>query len=182
MNSASLCNLAGRYDNPLPPWFLAPIDSLKIPAREWSGMAGVREDWMIYRGPGFLAIVLFSSMPNPSPPSLVIMLSIFLSLPMCCRSRLLAGKGGEGGRGAESYDRKKAWSSIINRSILSGRGRRQNEIKAESLLGSVGISFCLWSRGKSQRRRGKKERGQGLGCAVKCKYKRLWSNIFSLLR
>jgi hypothetical protein len=32
MNSASLCSLAGRYDNPFPPRFLAPIDSLKIPA------------------------------------------------------------------------------------------------------------------------------------------------------
>ncbi len=27
------CSLAGRYDNPLPPRFLAPIDSLKIPAQ-----------------------------------------------------------------------------------------------------------------------------------------------------
>jgi hypothetical protein len=33
MNSASLCSLAGRYANPLPPRFLAPIDSLKIPAQ-----------------------------------------------------------------------------------------------------------------------------------------------------
>jgi hypothetical protein len=32
MNSSSLCSLAGRYDNPIPPRFLAPIDSLKIPA------------------------------------------------------------------------------------------------------------------------------------------------------
>ncbi len=32
MNSASLCNLAGRYDNPIPTRFLAPIDCLKIPA------------------------------------------------------------------------------------------------------------------------------------------------------
>jgi hypothetical protein len=32
MNSASLCSLAGRYDNPLPPRFLAPIDFLKISA------------------------------------------------------------------------------------------------------------------------------------------------------
>ncbi len=32
MNSAILCSLAGRYDNPIPPQFLAPIDSLKIPA------------------------------------------------------------------------------------------------------------------------------------------------------
>ncbi len=32
INSANLCSLAGRYDNPIPPRFLAPIDSLKIPA------------------------------------------------------------------------------------------------------------------------------------------------------
>jgi hypothetical protein len=32
MNSASLYSLAGRYDNPIPPRFLAPIDCLKIQA------------------------------------------------------------------------------------------------------------------------------------------------------
>jgi hypothetical protein len=32
MNSASLCGLAGRYDNLIPDRFLAPIDFLKIPA------------------------------------------------------------------------------------------------------------------------------------------------------
>jgi hypothetical protein len=32
MNSASLESLAGRYDNTIPPRFLAPIDCLKIPA------------------------------------------------------------------------------------------------------------------------------------------------------
>ncbi len=32
INSASLCSLAGRYDNPVPTWFLAPIDCSKIPA------------------------------------------------------------------------------------------------------------------------------------------------------
>jgi hypothetical protein len=31
-DSASLCSLAGRYDNPVPSRFLAPIDCLKIPA------------------------------------------------------------------------------------------------------------------------------------------------------
>jgi hypothetical protein len=31
MNSASLSSLAGRYDNPIPTRFLAPIDCLKIP-------------------------------------------------------------------------------------------------------------------------------------------------------
>jgi hypothetical protein len=33
MNSASLCSLAGQYDNTIPPRFLAPIDSIKIPAQ-----------------------------------------------------------------------------------------------------------------------------------------------------
>jgi hypothetical protein len=35
MNSASLRSLAGQYDNPIPPQFLAPIpiDFLKIPAQ-----------------------------------------------------------------------------------------------------------------------------------------------------
>jgi len=33
MNSASLCSLAGQYDNPIPTRFLAPIDCLKIPAQ-----------------------------------------------------------------------------------------------------------------------------------------------------
>jgi hypothetical protein len=32
MNSASRCSLSGRYDNPIPNRFLAPIDCLKIPA------------------------------------------------------------------------------------------------------------------------------------------------------
>ncbi len=27
------CSLAGRYDNPIPPRFLAPIDCIKIPAQ-----------------------------------------------------------------------------------------------------------------------------------------------------
>jgi hypothetical protein len=34
INSASLCSLAGRYDNPIPTRCLAPIDFLKIPAQE----------------------------------------------------------------------------------------------------------------------------------------------------
>ncbi len=32
MNSAGLCSLAGRYDNPIPTRYLAPIDCLQIPA------------------------------------------------------------------------------------------------------------------------------------------------------
>ncbi len=33
MNSASLCGLAGRYENPIPTRCLAPIECLKIPAQ-----------------------------------------------------------------------------------------------------------------------------------------------------
>jgi hypothetical protein len=33
INSASLCRLAGRYDNPIPSRCLAPIEFLKIPAQ-----------------------------------------------------------------------------------------------------------------------------------------------------
>ncbi len=33
INSACLCSLAGRYDNPIPPRFLAPKDCLKFPAQ-----------------------------------------------------------------------------------------------------------------------------------------------------
>jgi hypothetical protein len=33
-NFARLCRLAGRYDNPIPSRFLAPIDCSKIPALE----------------------------------------------------------------------------------------------------------------------------------------------------
>ncbi len=37
LNSASLCSLVSRYDNPIPTRFLAPIDCLKIPALvKWS--------------------------------------------------------------------------------------------------------------------------------------------------
>jgi hypothetical protein len=32
IKSASLCSMAGRYDNPIPTRCLAPIDFLKIPA------------------------------------------------------------------------------------------------------------------------------------------------------
>jgi hypothetical protein len=39
MNSVSLCSLAGRYDNPIPTWFLAPIDCLKIPAQRLHSQA-----------------------------------------------------------------------------------------------------------------------------------------------
>jgi hypothetical protein len=56
-----------------------------------------REYWMIYRGPGFLAVVWFGISPTPShTTSPVSKLSLFLSLPVCRRSSLLTEKGGRG--------------------------------------------------------------------------------------
>jgi hypothetical protein len=43
-NSARLCSLAGRYDNPLPTQFLAPTDCLKIPAQYSSGLFSSKTD------------------------------------------------------------------------------------------------------------------------------------------
>ncbi len=77
---------------------------------------GPREYCMIYRGPGFLTGVWFGSSDTLSRQQVV--LSLFLSLPVCRRLSLLTGEGGWGGRGAKSYGDEKAWSAI-NNSILS---------------------------------------------------------------
>jgi hypothetical protein len=60
---------------------------------------------MICRGPSF-SLWPQNSAPRPPPPPLF----LFLSRPVCRRSRSLTESvgGGGGGRGAESYDRKKA--------------------------------------------------------------------------
>jgi hypothetical protein len=49
MNSASLCSLAGRYDNPIPTRFLATIDCLKIPALD-SGLSLINLRQVIHHG------------------------------------------------------------------------------------------------------------------------------------
>ncbi len=45
INSASLCSLAGRYNNPIPTRFLAPIDCLKIPEQELGEKRGRQQWW-----------------------------------------------------------------------------------------------------------------------------------------
>ncbi len=80
--------------------------------------------WMIYRGPSFLSfllVVLNSHTPPPPTSPLYRQQIVSLSQSSCVSPiQLTDGKGGGGGRrGAEPYDRKKAWSSI-NCSILSG--------------------------------------------------------------
>ncbi len=101
---------------PLPPSL--PFRSLHKNINVWTS-----EYSMIYRGPGFLAAVWFGSTPNTPPP-----LSRQQARPathrrLRKRDNLLAHRKGGGsggrGRGAESYDPKKARPSI-NHSILSG--------------------------------------------------------------
>jgi hypothetical protein len=68
---------------------------------------------MIYRGPGFLAVVGFGSSSTPRA-SLLSRLFLFLNILV----KLTDGRG-EGGQGAKSYDWGKACPSV-NHSILSG--------------------------------------------------------------
>jgi hypothetical protein len=42
INSASLCSLAGRYDNPIPTRCLVPIEFLKIPALRGDNFRGIQ--------------------------------------------------------------------------------------------------------------------------------------------
>ncbi len=78
-----------------------------------------REYWLIYRGPGYLAVVWFGSSPTP-----VSKLDRRHTGRLRKRDNFLTGEGGRGGwpRG-KSYDRKEAWSSIIH-SILSISGSK----------------------------------------------------------
>ncbi len=67
MNSTSLCRLAGRYDNHIPPRFLGTIDCLKIPAllvfsdrektnRVISANATIRIGVIYYTGANFVRV------------------------------------------------------------------------------------------------------------------------------
>ncbi len=78
----------------------------------------IREFWMIYRGPGFHAILWFGSSSTPSPLSSKQIVS--LSQSSCVSPVELTGRWGKGwyGGGAKSYDIEKAWS-LINHPILS---------------------------------------------------------------
>ncbi len=101
MNSASLCSQAGRYDNPIPPRFLVPIDYLKIPAQ-------ISCDGVDYRVPGFL-----SSRPNwiprPFPAS-----ESCPSFGSKGGAHSLAGKGGEEPIQTKGQTAKPAKPSRIN--------------------------------------------------------------------
>jgi hypothetical protein len=89
-----------------------------------------REYWMIYRGPGFLVVMGFGSLSNPSPPS---QQDVFhtLSVSFCVR-------GGDG-QGAKSYDREKAWPSIYHSNAFLMLTRRTLRIMIDIEVG-LGMS------------------------------------------
>jgi hypothetical protein len=76
---------------------------------------------MIYRGPGFLAVIWllsatpFSFLYRQRVVFLLSRSSCVLPVELTCRKR---GRGADWCRGAESYDRENAWPSL-NHSILS---------------------------------------------------------------
>ena len=59
MNSASL---AGRYDNPVPTRFLAPIDCLKIPAQD-SGQIFKDDTNGLYSNSDIFFVLLYANDP-----------------------------------------------------------------------------------------------------------------------
>ncbi len=81
-----------------------------------------REYWMVNRGPGFLVVVWFDSFQSPLLSSPVSKLVGRHTGRQRKRDNLLTG---ESGGGAQSYDWKKAWSSI-NYSVLSERRHTHN--------------------------------------------------------
>jgi hypothetical protein len=101
------------------------------------------EYWLMYRGPGFLVVVLFGS--QPTPPALSCQQVVALSQSSCVSPAKLAdGEGGGGG--AKSYDGRKAWSSI-KYSILSDNTRPQGCYSETGVQIAMERNFvCLWRR------------------------------------
>ncbi len=96
MNSASLCSLAGRYDNPIPPRFLDPIGFLKIPAQEegiltWRIKKVERRDaGIVLQDANSFIVLIYSNLISPDVTTtdissflislLVLHLSVFLKV------------------------------------------------------------------------------------------------------
>jgi hypothetical protein len=91
-----------------------------------SFMVRVRESFVNYRGPGFLAVVWFVSLPPPFSRQKVGPWTLDIGR-LRKRDNLLTGEG----EGAKSCDGEKAWSSI-NHSIISGYSDRSKSNVAGS--------------------------------------------------
>jgi hypothetical protein len=69
VNSASLRSLLGRYDNPIPTRFLAPIDCLKIPALELNKSPAAKsvQSYLVYGKPSETVKNYITKSPLLSP-------------------------------------------------------------------------------------------------------------------
>ncbi len=76
-------SLAGRYDNPIPARFLAPIDCLKIPA-------------LVTQPGGIGSLGSILGLLN-SLKILSVQQEHFGAVPECCPPKTLSGMGGGGG-------------------------------------------------------------------------------------
>jgi hypothetical protein len=65
---------------------------------------------IIFRGPGFIAVECLA--PSPPPPLLLLSASCISFSVFLCVAWSSLSMGEEGGGGAKSYARKKAWPSI----------------------------------------------------------------------
>ncbi len=116
-----------------------------------------REYWIIFRGPGFPAVVWFGSKPPP-PPTLpptsftTFRQQIFsLSLPVCRQLSLLTGEGSGRGRSQTIPPSDQVLSSM-NHSILSeldpvSNGFDTHEVKTTNVSGKgpgfvLGYCYC----------------------------------------
>jgi hypothetical protein len=99
----------------------------------FSGSSTQKE--IIYRDPGFLAVVWFGSSFS------AVSSTDETHRRLRKRDKLLTVGGGGDGRGAESYDRKKAWYSI-NHSILCGATYTDLSLLITEYLIRYGSLFC----------------------------------------
>ncbi len=93
-----------------------------------------REDWRIYRGPGFRNVVWFGSSTTPSPSPVSKLVRRHIGRPTK-KDKSQTGEGWEEvGRGAESYDGE----SSINHSVLSDIHRCETVKRKNTTL------FCCY--------------------------------------
>ncbi len=95
-------------------------------------IGGTREYLMIYRGSGGCMIWLLA----PLPQSTVSKLDGRHTEKLRKRDKFPTGKGGGDGRGAESYDHKKAWALSKSFNTLWG-GTFSNKCKSRSTASNI---------------------------------------------
>ncbi len=103
-----------------------------------------REYWMIYRGPGFLAVVWFIP-PPPFRQQIACLSQSSCVSPV----ELTTGRGGGGGggaRGAKSYHCEKAWPSMNQSKLFARRLRRELFVRSGLYCWNGMFVSATWTR------------------------------------